>query len=149
MPEAKNDSAGVVVPPPAIYALGFGVGYAIERWAPVALFGAGAGGAWRPVIAWLLIAAAGCLMASAVLLFRRAGTSPVPVKPVTALVVQGPYRFTRNPMYLGLVALYLGLTLLVNSLWPLVLLPVVLGIMQRWVIAREEAYLTRAFGDEP
>lgn len=151
MPDAKQDSAGVVVPPPVMYALGFAVGYAIDRWAPVALFGAGTPGAaalWRKVIAWVLIVAAGWLMVSAILLFRDAGTSPIPHKPVTALVVHGPYRFTRNPMYLGFAVLYLGVTLLVNSLWPLVLLPIVLGIIHRWVIVREEAYLTRAFGDD-
>src|SRR5438034_10865683 len=46
------------------------------------------------------------LAASAIVLFRRAGTSPVPIQPTTALVVRGPYRLTRNPMYLGLAALY-------------------------------------------
>jgi len=62
-------------------------------------------------------------------------------------VVQGPYRFTRNPMYVGLAALYAGVTLLVNSLWPLLLLPVVLVVIRWRVIAREEAYLERKFGD--
>jgi len=83
-----------------------------------------------------------------VFLFRRAGTTPNPTKPTTALVLRGPYRFTRNPMYLGFAALYLGVTLLVNSLWPLLLFPAVVGLVQGRVIAREEAYLEAKFGNE-
>jgi len=104
------------------------------------------GGA-RTLLGWLLAGAGVALAASAIVLFRRAGTSPVPIQPTTALVAQGPYRFTRNPMYVGLAALYAGIALLVNSLWPLVLLPVVLVVIRWWVIAREEAYLERKFGD--
>ena len=70
------------------------------------------------------------------------------MKPTSALVIWGPYRFTRNPMYMGLTTLYVGGTLLLNDLWPLALLPVVIGLVQRRVIAKEEAYLERKFGDE-
>jgi protein-S-isoprenylcysteine O-methyltransferase Ste14 len=84
----------------------------------------------------------------AVLAFRRAGTHPQPWRPATALVVTGPYRFSRNPMYVGATLFYIGISFWVNSLWPLLLLPVVLVIMSRGVIAREEAYLERLFGDE-
>jgi len=63
------------------------------------------------------------------------------------LVIWGPYRFTRNPMYVGMATLYVGGTLLLNDLWPLALLPVVITLVQRRVIAKEEAYLERTFGD--
>ena len=66
----------------------------------------------------------------------------------TALAVGGPYRFTRNPMYLGLVFITAGLALLANALWPLILLPVVIVILRRAVIDREERYLTAKFGEE-
>ncbi|MBV8230410.1 MAG: isoprenylcysteine carboxylmethyltransferase family protein [Planctomycetaceae bacterium] len=82
----------------------------------------------------------------AVATFRRLGTTPNPAGPTTALAVGGPYRFTRNPMYLGLVFLMAGLEFLANALWPLVLLPVV--IVRRAVIDREERYLTAEFGEE-
>ena len=59
-----------------------------------------------------------------------------------------PYRFTRNPMYLGLVFVTAGLALLANALWPLILLPVVIVILRRAVIDREERYLTAKFGEE-
>ena len=82
----------------------------------------------------------------AVATFRRLGTTPNPAGPTTALAVGGPYRFTRNPMYLGLVFLMAGLAFLANALWPLVLLPVV--IVRRAVIDREERDLTAEFGEE-
>jgi len=88
------------------------------------------------------------LAASAVVLFRRAGTTPNPTRPTTALVLHGPYRFTRNPMYVSLVLLYVAVTLFVNSWWPVVLLPLVLVATDRLVIAPEERYLAAAFTAE-
>jgi protein-S-isoprenylcysteine O-methyltransferase Ste14 len=143
MTDDSADSAGVAVPPPLVYALGFGIGYALDRLKPAPV---GMGGP-RMLIGWVLAGAGVALAANAIVLFRRAGTSPVPIQPTTALVVRGPYRFTRNPMYVGLAALYAGIALLVNSLWPLLVLPVVLVVIRWQVIAREEAYLERKFGD--
>jgi protein-S-isoprenylcysteine O-methyltransferase Ste14 len=77
----------------------------------------------------------------------RAGTSVDPYKPTTAIVTADPYRYSRNPLYLSLTAIYMGVTLLMNVLWPLPLLPVVLWIMQRGIIAREKSYLERTFGE--
>ncbi len=142
-----SDSSGVRIFPPFIYAGAFAVGYAVHRFIPLHLWPDTPPPTARAV-AWALLGAWVALAGSAVFLFRRAGTTPNPTKPTTAIVVHGPYRFTRNPMYLGLVALYLGLVILVNSLWPLVLLPVVVALVQVQVIAREERYLEATFGDE-
>jgi len=81
------------------------------------------------------------------LAMARAGTDPNPRHPATALVVDGPFRFTRNPLYIALTIFYLGLTAMVNSLWPLILLPGVLIVMQRGVVEREERYMERKFGE--
>ena len=142
-----NDTSGVRIFPPFIYAGGFVIGYAVHRFMPVRLWSDGPPAAPR-AMAWALVGAWLGLGLSAVFLFRRAGTTPNPTKPTTAMVVRGPYRLTRNPMYLGLVALYLALVVFVNSLWPLVLLPAVVAMVQRQVIAREEAYLEARFGAE-
>jgi protein-S-isoprenylcysteine O-methyltransferase Ste14 len=99
------------------------------------------------VVSWVLVLGAILLAGSAWVQFRRAGTTPNPTQPTTALVVRGPYRFTRNPMYLSLAALYLGGALRLNSLWPLVLFPVVITLIEWRVIAREERYLEAKFGD--
>ena len=64
------------------------------------------------------------------------------------LVVHGPYQFTRNPMYFGLVCLYLGLALWFGIFWALILLPAVIALVQHYVVAREEQYLERKFGEE-
>jgi protein-S-isoprenylcysteine O-methyltransferase Ste14 len=79
--------------------------------------------------------------------FRLAGTSLVPGEPSTALVVEGPYRFTRNPIYIGFVLLYFGLAIILTSLWVLALLIPVLIVLQRGVVEREEVYLERQFGE--
>jgi protein-S-isoprenylcysteine O-methyltransferase Ste14 len=146
MAEHSSDTSGIRFPPPLIYAALFGVGYGMHRVVPLHLWPVP--GAVQRAIGWCLVAAWVLLTGGAVALFRRAGTTPNPTKPTTALVVRGPYRFTRNPMYLGFAALYLGLTLLVNSLWPLLLFPAVVALVQARVIAREEAYLEAKFGDE-
>lgn len=145
MSQVEQDTSGVRFPPPLIYAGLFVVGYALHRFAPVRLRAEPAPA--QQLIGWGLVAASVLLSASAVWLFRRAGTTPNPWKPTTALVIRGPYRFTRNPMYLAFAALYLGLTLLVNSVWPLVLFPGVIALVQTQVIAREEAYLETKFGE--
>jgi protein-S-isoprenylcysteine O-methyltransferase Ste14 len=88
------------------------------------------------------------LFGSAFAAFRRARTTIIPNQPATALVTGGPYRVTRNPMYVSLVALYLGVTLFVNSWWPVILLPLVILLVDRTIIAREERYLADAFPAE-
>jgi protein-S-isoprenylcysteine O-methyltransferase Ste14 len=80
--------------------------------------------------------------------FRRAGTAIIPHQSASRLVVSGPYRFTRNPMYTGLTMQYIGVSALLATAWPLLLLPVVLFIVFRFVIQREERYLEDAFGTE-
>lgn len=137
-----RDSAGVPVPPPLIYVAGFLLGVAIELAVPVGSLPAvveipaGAIG----IVVWLLLDGA------AMVRFRDAETSMVPVRPTTALVTSGPYRFTRNPMYVGMAFLYAGLAFLLGLVWPLALLPAVLLAVDRIVIAREERYLEAKFG---
>jgi protein-S-isoprenylcysteine O-methyltransferase Ste14 len=79
---------------------------------------------------------------------EKAGTPIRTDRPVPRLVTDGPFRFTRNPEYLGLAMLYAGIALLRNSLWAILLLPVVVYVIQREVIGREERYLERTFGEE-
>ncbi len=116
-----GDTPGIAFPPPLVFVLGFAVGYALQRLFPVTLVPAAGRGVWQG-LGWGLVALGAALMGSAVVTFRRAGTTPNPFKPTTAFVTHGPYRFTRNPMYVG---------------WVFVR-----------VIALEEAYLERRFKDE-
>jgi protein-S-isoprenylcysteine O-methyltransferase Ste14 len=91
---------------------------------------------------------AAALFSYSIKLFRRAGT-PVPGnKPTTAIVRTGPYRFSRNPIYLAFLAFQLGLAILVNSLWLVATLTPTVAIIAVVVVPSEERYLTGRFGTE-
>ena len=77
-----------------------------------------------------------------------ARTSVNPNRQTTVLLTEGPFRLSRNPMYLGMVVQYVGLALLFNSLWAIVLLPLALVVVHLTVIKREEWYLEQKFGEE-
>jgi len=79
--------------------------------------------------------------------FQRAGTTRVPGKISSQFVTWGPYRFTRNPMYLGMAIAYIGEALIQRHVWPLLLFPLVIVFVNWIVIPVEETNLTRVFGD--
>jgi protein-S-isoprenylcysteine O-methyltransferase Ste14 len=141
------DNANVRFPPPLIY-LGFLV---VGIWAgrAMAFPGLGLGPAARYFIG-SVITLIGILVGpvGGAGLFHLHRTAIIPVKPATSLVTSGIYRWTRNPMYLGMALIYAGLAIVFDSLLALVLLIVVLAIIQGYAIAREEAYLERAFGED-
>lgn len=86
--------------------------------------------------------------ASAASLFRRAGTNVVPTQPTLTIVTGGPYRFTRNPMYLGMVLMVLGVSLVFSLEWGVILTPLLWLALDRLIVVREEAYLSAKFGAE-
>jgi protein-S-isoprenylcysteine O-methyltransferase Ste14 len=94
----------------------------------------------------VVMALAFALALWAAALFRLAGTGIVPFSPATALVIRGPYRFTRNPMYLGLSGILLGAAILMGSLMPFIVIPAFMALIAERFIAREEAMLEQAFG---
>jgi protein-S-isoprenylcysteine O-methyltransferase Ste14 len=77
----------------------------------------------------------------------KGGTNVSPLKPTTAIVLAGPYRFTRNPLYMGGMTLLLGLSLAIGTWWGFVVIVPVFYILHHCVILREEQYLERKFGD--
>lgn len=135
-------SAGVKTPPPLIYAGFFLVGAALHwAWPWPLLFP-------NSMILGLVTVLAGfALVVFCAMAFRRAGTPLRPDLPTEALIEAGLYRFSRNPIYIGLTVIYLGAALAVASWWPLLLLPVLLALMNYGVILREERYLAAKFGD--
>jgi protein-S-isoprenylcysteine O-methyltransferase Ste14 len=84
----------------------------------------------------------------AALLFKRAGTNIRPFLPSTALVLSGPYRFTRNPMYLGMAGTLLGAGVFMGSITPFVVIPAFMALITERFIVREEEKLEAAFGRE-
>lgn len=140
------DGANVRFPPPLIYLAGLALGLAADRF--LNLPGLGIKLATRSVAGVAIDVVGFLMMFAGAGLFLRRRTAILPFKPASALVTSGILAWTRNPMYLGMAVFYVGLAVTFNSVAPLVLLPLALAIVQTQVIAREEAYLERAFGDE-
>jgi len=138
------DHAGVKVPPPLIYAGVFGVGMLLQQFFPVELLHIPMG----RIVAFVCISIAAILGVWGLVSFWLARTNPLPDKPSTVLVMVGPYRLTRNPMYMSLIFLYVGLAIWFDIFWALVLLPLCIAIIRYYVIAKEEGYLERKFGQE-
>ena len=138
------DNPGVIAPPPLIYAGPLAVGLLLNLKFPLRFMP-------RKVAAILgvtLIGASVALVSQAFQRMRRAGTNVNPTEPATVLVTEGPFKFTRNPLYLSLTLFYTGVATLVNALWAMLMLPIVLFVMNRGVIEREERYLERKFGEQ-
>jgi protein-S-isoprenylcysteine O-methyltransferase Ste14 len=143
---SKPQHAGVHYPPPLIYVAGIVIGWLLHRWRPLPItVGPSVARMACAVVAFLLYLA---FFGPALAAFRRARTTIIPNRPAAAFVTTGPYGITRNPMYVSLVALYLAVTLFMNSWWPVALLPLVVLAIDRLVIANEERYLEDAFPGE-
>ncbi|MDQ2890743.1 MAG: isoprenylcysteine carboxylmethyltransferase family protein, partial [Gemmatimonadota bacterium] len=127
--------------------LGLVAGWLLNRYVyPLPIPSSGNSSMWK--LADIIILVGVALTASGMVTFKRARTAIIPNRSASRVVVTGPYRFTRNPMYTGMTIAYSGASLLIASLWPLIALPVVLLVIYRTVIQREERYLTDAFGAE-
>jgi protein-S-isoprenylcysteine O-methyltransferase Ste14 len=138
------DNPGVITPPPLIYAAALAAGLLANRRYRIPFLPRSLARAlgWPLVIGGLAIGLLGFRE------MRRAETNVDPYKPATAIVAGGPFRFTRNPLYLSMTLIYGGISALANALPPVLLLPIIQHLVRRGVIEREERYLERKFGDE-
>ena len=143
MSQGVIDSPGVRIPPPLIFVGGLIVGLSISAWFPTSYIGSFA----AHTVGGTLVVLGVLLAASAIRIFVKSGTNLRPDRPSSALATGGPYRFTRNPMYLSLTVVYVGVAVFMQSLWSLLLLPFLLSFIQNKIIRREEDYLDRRFGD--
>jgi len=142
-----RDYADVVVKPPLLFGGAAILGCLLSWLVP---FGPGLGSSnGRALATGATFALLGLALGIAsIAALRRAGTTErIEEGETKAMVESGPYRFTRNPIYIGLILLYFGLAIMLTSEWMLVLLVPVLMILQRGVVMREEAYLTEKFGE--
>lgn len=143
--QIDEDSAKVKVPPPFIYLGMLVIAFALDR-----LVGTPSLGLSVPIsilFGGLLFFGGTAIIISAKGLFQRMGTNVPPWLPATKVVTAGPYRWTRNPMYLGAASIYVGLAIFLDNLTALILLPLLMAVIQTQVIAREERYLEAKFGD--
>jgi protein-S-isoprenylcysteine O-methyltransferase Ste14 len=142
---AKSDDRPNTIPwPPIIYAAALAVTFLLQCLIPIRpiahppasnLIG------W-PMFVWGILIAVVALMG-----FRAAGTSIDPTAPAKHLATAGIYAWSRNPMYLGALIAFAGLGTAIGATWLLILLPVTAVALRKLAIEREEAYLTRRFGD--
>lgn len=142
----NGDRARVIAPPPLILLLGLVAGILVHlRWQRRRLLP----GAWLGRAAgWPVIAVSALMGGWAVRTMRRGGEHPDPAEPTNSLVTTGPFAFSRNPIYVAGTLLYVGIALVVNTIWSVIFLPVVLTVIHYGVILREERYLERLFGAE-
>ena len=140
----NRDNPGINVPSPLIYVVPLILGLLLDRRAHLPFLP-------RSVargLGWPLIGGAVVLNTWFLRTIHDAEV-PIPTdKPVPRLTTEGPFHYSRNPSYLALAMLYTRIAVLRNSLWAILLLPVVLGVIQREVVGREERYLERTFREE-
>jgi len=143
----SSDTAGVRFPPPLVTLVAVLIGVLLQRVAPMNILPDDLRVIGRE-IGWIVLVLAIALGVWSVGLFARAGTTWNPVRPTTALVLHGPYRFTRNPMYLAFAIDMAGIALITNNLW--ILLMIIPDVVATRVlqIDREERYLSANFGAE-
>ena len=148
-PDPQVESAGdrVRFPPPLAFIGALLLGFALHLIFPLPLTRSLKSEHLLSLGGGVLVAMAAVLVVSAAICFRLARTSPGFHRPSSALITSGPFRFSRNPVYLAGALLHCGLPLLANALWPLVLLPPALVVVNA-LIRREESYLAQRFGSD-
>lgn len=140
----NKDSPGVIAIPPLIYAGCLAIGIVLDLVWPLPLLP----NALQYALGLAILVASFAIVLPAVLAFREAGTNLDVRKPTTAIVTTGVFRYSRNPNYLALTLLYVGIAITADSIWILVLLIPALAILHTGVILREERYLEQKFGEE-
>jgi protein-S-isoprenylcysteine O-methyltransferase Ste14 len=144
MADDGTDNPGIRVPPPPLYVLALLLGLVLDRKVHVPFLPRRV----ARVLGWPLVGGGMALAAWFVFTMRGGDTTIRIDKPVSSLVQDGPFRYSRNPGYLALTMIYAGVAVRRNALWAIVLLPLVVYVIQREVIEREERYLERTFGEE-
>jgi len=140
----SDPGPGVRMPPPLLYIVFLVIGIALSAVYPIHLLP-------RP-IAWIagaVILAAGIALGPVwgIRTMQRAKTTVRPDRAATTLLTDGPFRYSRNPLYVSLTLMYAGIAIIANSLWALILIIPPVAVISLFVIPREEAHLERTFGE--
>jgi protein-S-isoprenylcysteine O-methyltransferase Ste14 len=138
------DTAQVIIRPPLAWGLAVIAGLALNWLVPLPFLPADLPARWLGAMVFVLALA---LLAWAIVTVTRAGSNVPTYLPTIGIVESGPYRFTRNPIYLGMFLGQIGLAVAFNSLWLLITLVPFALVIRYGVVAREEVYLARKFGD--
>jgi protein-S-isoprenylcysteine O-methyltransferase Ste14 len=139
-----TDNSNVIVHPPIAWGLAFVAGLGLGWIYPLAFLPTGVPGVW---VGGGVFAVGFVLAISAIISFRKGDTPVQTHKPTRGIVTRGPYRFTRNPIYIGMFLGQTGLAIGFDNLWMLITLVPFYLVIRFGVVAREEAYLERKFGE--
>ncbi len=139
-----TDTAGVIIRPPIAWGIAVLSGLTLNWLQPLPFVPALVPAVRLGAVVFLLALA---LFVWAVATMTRAGSNVPTSQPAMTIVDGGPYRFTRNPIYLGMLLGLIGLAVALDSLWLLLTLVPFALVIRYGVVAREEAYLERKFGD--
>jgi protein-S-isoprenylcysteine O-methyltransferase Ste14 len=139
-----TDTANVIIRPPIAWAVAVLAGLALNWLMPLPFVPAAVPAGWLGAIVFAIALA---LVVWAIATITWAGSNVPTNRPTTTVVDTGPYRFTRNPIYLGMVLGLISLAIAFNSLWLLLTLAPFALVVRYGIVIREEAYLDRKFGD--
>ena len=145
MHAVSKDHPGVYVPPPLVYVCVFFISVLCQRAMPIKH-------SWFSmpgivIVGWSLITLGIFLLLTSFWRFLISKNTLIPIRPAQSLQTSGIYAISRNPMYLALLCLYFGIAIFKGNVWTFILAPVVVIIIQIYVIKKEEQYLMRAFGE--
>jgi protein-S-isoprenylcysteine O-methyltransferase Ste14 len=143
----EKDGAAVRIFPPAVPLAVILLGVALERIRPIDLGLSPSAAARYAIGAAIVLGAILGLGLWSVVLFRRSGQSENPWKPTPQIVDRGPFRFSRNPMYVQMLLVCVGVAVMLANVWIALLTPIGAWVLERLAILPEEAYLERKFGD--
>jgi len=146
MSNKKKDNPGIFIPPPLIYAAIFFLSILMQKIIPInnSFFDSRN----ATIAGIVLIVIALLFILPALIKFVQSKNTLVTIKSATSLQTKGIYSLTRNPMYMGLLILYSGIAMLEGNWWTFIFIPLIIIIVQSYVIRGEENYLQRAFGEE-
>ncbi len=144
MNASERDAPKVITIPPLVYVPFLAMGIVLDFLFPLPLLP----NRVQYLVGFVVMAVSGLIIPFVLLEFRKARTDFNPRKPTTAIITTGPFRFSRNPSYLVLTLLCVGIGIAADSIWILGLLIPAIVVMHYGVIAREERYLENKFGEE-
>ncbi|MBK5212466.1 MAG: isoprenylcysteine carboxylmethyltransferase family protein [Flavobacteriaceae bacterium] len=144
--KTKIDHPGVYFPPPLFYVLIFFISIFAQKQFPLP------NTFWKTNIAFIagaiFVIIGVIILLPALIKFFKTKNTLITIKPANSLQTSGIYAISRNPMYLGLLTLYTGIAFFKGNLWTFLFIPLVLLVVTKFIIVKEEQYLGRNFGTD-